>query len=83
MSPCFDRPFAPASVGLTTAVTPGSCSTFASAASIAAAFAGSVSAPLRLCSTTCAVAPAWAGNRSFSRSVACWLSVPGIVKLSL
>ena len=83
MSPSSEMPLAPASVGLTTAVTPGSCSTFASDASIAAAFAGSVSTPSRLCSTTCAVAPAWAGNRSFRRSVACWLSVPGIVKLSL
>ena len=70
-------------MGLTTAVTPGICSTWRSDASIAAALVAFVSGPLVLCSTTCAVAPAWAGNRSLSRSVARWLSVPGIVKLSL
>ena len=69
--------------GLTTEATSGALATSAAAWLTADEYLESVSFPLLTCSTIGLDPLAWSGNDLLSVSVACWLLVPGSVRLSL
>ncbi len=69
--------------GLITEATSGALATSAAAWFTALAYLSSVSLPWLTCSTIGLDPLAWSGNDLLSASVACWLPVPGSVRLSL